>query len=65
MQEAPPIESRARADEVKRSQSDPRVRPTRSERRAALRSTVEVTADLAVTAPGSAHAPTRKAAFNA
>jgi|RhiMetdeSRZDD1v2_1073273.scaffolds.fasta_scaffold00227_31 error-prone DNA polymerase len=65
LQEAPPIESRARADEVKRSQSDPRVRPTRSERRAALRSTVEVTADLAVTAPGSAHAPTRKAAFNA
>ncbi len=65
LQDAPPIEALARADEVRRSQGDPREKPTRSERQAALRSTVDVAADLDVTAPGSAHAPTRKAAANA
>jgi len=62
LEDAPPIEALARADEVKRSQSDPREKPTRSERQAALRGTLDIAADLAVTAPGSAHAPTRKAA---
>ena len=65
MQEAPPIESRARADEVKRQHGDPREKPTRAERQAGFRHPRNVAADLDVTAPGSAHAPTRKAASNA
>jgi error-prone DNA polymerase len=65
LQDVPPIAALARADEVKRSQGDPREKPTRSERQAALRSTIDVAGDLDVTAPGSAHAPTRKAASSA
>jgi DNA polymerase III alpha subunit len=61
LQDGPPIEALARADEVKRSQSDPREKPTRTERQAGFRHPRNVAADLDVTAPGSAHAPTRKA----
>jgi error-prone DNA polymerase len=62
MEDEPPIESYARADEVKGQQSDPRDRASRTERYAAFADTIDVAADLGITAPGSAHAPTRKAA---
>ena len=62
MEDAPPIEAYARADEVKGQQSDPRDRTSRAERYASFAESIDVAADLGITAPGSAHAPTRKAA---
>ncbi len=62
MEDAPPIESRARADEVKGQQSDPRERASRTERYATFAKNTDIAADLGITAPGSAHAPTRRAA---
>lgn len=62
MEDAPPIEAYARADEVKGQQSDPRERTSRAERYASFAENIDVAADLGITAPGSAHAPTRKAA---